>query len=76
MKYILFSYDKIKAKTNDKQYIIARCVCDSRNMYNIFMNYDELLEEFCKNNINEDITEFVDYRFYNNSIVPYIKYKI
>lgn len=72
MDYLLISYDVITAKSNGKKYIIVHCVCDSRNMYNIFMNYTEMLEEFCKNNIKENITEYIRYRFSNNVIVPYI----
>lgn len=74
VSFVLYSYKKIHLKTQDKDILVLNCVFNNEQMYPIFMNYSEVNEEFCKNYLKEDITQYVSLRISKDKgFVAYIK---
>lgn len=72
--FVLSTYDKIKLKTQDKTILILHCIFNKRVFVPLFLDYTEMNEAFCNNNLNEDITQYVDFRYSNDKgFVAYIK---
>lgn len=77
MHFTLIDYKKVTSKKNNKDYIIANLLYNKNVVCSTCSSYDEMLEQFCSNNLNEDITEYVGFRPISNSgaFRCYIKYK-
>lgn len=73
----LLEYRTFISKKNGKEYLYSRLLYKNECVTTIFLPYSEMLEEFLKNNINEDITEYVYFIPKDNSGLfrPYIKYQ-
>ena len=78
MNILLTDYVKIKSKKNEKDYLKYYMLVDKRILYTGFSECNEMLESFLKNNINEDISEYVGFNYNDNikGFVPYVKYKL
>lgn len=77
MEFLLLSYKIIKSKKNGKEYLLINLLHKQEYIIKVINNYDELLEQFCKNNEGEDISEYVALRYNDNikGFLPIIKYK-
>ena len=75
--FLLLSYKTITSKKNGKDYLLINLLYNQEYLVKIVNNYDELLEEFCKNNEGEIISEYVALRYNDNikGFLPIIKYK-
>ena len=76
MSIILNDYELIKSKKNGKTYAKYFLQFNKRKIYECFEECPEMLEQFLANNIDEDITEYVRYSYYDNikGFKPYVKY--
>lgn len=77
MEFLLLSYKIIKSKKNGKEYLLINLLHKQEYIIKVINNYDELLEQFCKNNEGEDISEYVALRYNDNikGFLPIIRYK-
>lgn len=73
----LLEYRTFLSKKNGKEYLYARLLYKNEMVTTIFLPHNEMLEEFLKNNLNEDITEYIYYIPAKDSGLfrPYIKYQ-
>ena len=78
MNILLTDYVKLKSKKNGKEYLKYYMLVDKRLLYTGFSEYDEMLESFLSNNLNENIGEYVQFNYNDNikGFVPYVKYKL
>lgn len=76
MEFILTTYRVIESKKNGKKYISYSLLCDKRYVCECLAEYSEILEEFIKNNLMENISEYVVLSYFANikGFRPYIKY--
>ena len=77
MEFLLLSYKTIKSKKNGKEYLLINLLHKQEYIIKVIRYYDELLEQFCKNNEGEDISEYVALRYNDNikGFLPIIRYK-
>lgn len=73
----LLEYRTFLSKKNGNVYFYVRLLYKNECVITIFLPHNEMLEEFLKNNLNEDITEYIYYLPAKESGLfrPYIKYK-
>lgn len=74
VRFVLYSYKKTRSKKQDKDLLVLNCIFNNDQMFPIFMSYSETNEEFCKNFVGDDITQYVSLRLTeSNAFIAYIK---